>query len=568
MFTIKHIIIEAGLLATALTIAIGQPAAAGVVTSTNGTGNHTRLPVILQATDFGVEADGTQDDGPAIQRLIEAAAKLSDPVTLRFPSGKIIAVRTAPERYVFQIAAQTNLTIDGGGCEFRLGPDVRFLHLTRSQNVTVRAAKIDFTPLPFADGEVLALNPKTRELDVRLFSPERAAELGGPTHQDGEQDFFGMLWKPGPYELLSQHLYVASVRSIPGSDSQGLVRVQVPPGHPFPDTNEFRGSRGWKISLPVPGIAHRRGPGANVVIDGNDNVRLEDIETWSAPWFAFWIGRNTGRLEFQHVNIRPKPGTTRLTSSWRDGFHVKGNRSEMLFDGCVLIGMNDDAFNVSTHCSRITATTSPTQIVVLQHYPLNYIPFQPGGILRVMDPSGSEVLGESPIIAVTGGIEPGSEKRARPVELTLARPIQGMVPKAIAWEVTSANPHTVLRDCVIRNSCRFQTRVELEHCDVTAFSWFYGATIEGPGPDQVVIRDSILRRGRGNQKNAAQFSGWAERHAAAAANARLPLQSVTLEHNEFYGDVTVRDSQKLVLEGNTFHEGHLAIERCREIIRK
>jgi hypothetical protein len=523
---------------------------------------------ILQATDFGLAADGATDDGPAIERLLHCAATNRSPVTIQFPHNQTISVRSTGSRYVFWLVDRTNLTIDGGGCTFRLGPDVRFLHLTQSRNVTVRSANIDFSPLPHADGEVLALHPQTRSVDVRLFAPERATELGGPTHADGEQDFFGMLWKPGPYDLISQHLYVASVTPLAGTNPPGTVRVVVPPGHPFPSVSEFQAQSHWKISLPVPGIAHRRGPGANVVIDRNDTVTLANLETWSAPWFAFWIGRNTGELLFRHVNIRPQPGTGLLTSSWRDGFHVKGNRASLLFDHCTLIGMNDDAFNVSTHCSRVIATSSPTRLIVRQFYPLNYIPFQVGGVLRVMNPDGSEVLGEAPIVAVSGGVEPGKHEHARPVELTLGRPIAGLVPQAIAWEVTSANPHTVLRYCVIRNSCRFQTPVTIEHCDFAALAWFYGATIEGPGPDTVILRDSILRRGRGNLKIAASFSGWAAPHSAPDTNARLPLQMVNLFHNEFYGSVTIRDAQQVVLENNTFHEGAPELTGCREVIRK
>ncbi len=525
-------------------------------------------PRSLRATDFGLRADGSTDDGPAIGRLLCQAAVSNGPVTIQFPQGRNIAVRTVADRYVFWLTGQTNLTIDCGGCTFHLGPEVRFMHLIQSHNVTVRNAKIDFTPLPSVDGEVVALHPQTREVDVRLFAPERTPALGGPTHQDGEQAFFGMLWKPGPYDLVSQHLYVAAVTPLAGTHPPGIVRVRVPPEHPFPSLEDFQASSGWKISLPVPGIAHRRGPGANIVIDRNDTVTLEDIETWSAPWFAFWVGRNTGELRFAHVNIRPPLGSMRLTSSWRDGFHVKGNRASLLFDHCVLIGMNDDAFNLSTHCSRVTAVACPTRLTVLQCYPLDYVPFQVGGVLRVMDPNGSQVLGESTIVSVTGGVDPGKHQPARPVELTLAGPIVPLVPGAIAWETSSANPNTVLRDCIIRNSCRFQTPVEIEHCDFAAFPWFYGATIEGPGPDTVSIRDSILRRGRGNQKSAATFSGWASPSSPTEPKARLPLQRVALIQNDFYGSVTIHNAQKVLLQDNTFHEGAIDLAGCREVLRQ
>ena len=74
------------------------------------------------------------------------------------------------------------------------------------------------------------------------------------------------------------------------------------------------------------------------------------------------------------------------------------------------------------------------------------------------------------------------------------------------WNESSANPNTTLRRCKIFNSCRFQSPVTLEDCDITAFCWFYGDNIEGPLPRDVVIRNCRLRVGRGNAEMVASFT--------------------------------------------------------------
>ena len=109
----------------------------------------------------------------------------------------------------------------------------------------------------------------------------------------------------------------------------------------------------WKVSLPVPGLSDRLGPGALFNIEDNADLDFENIEVWSAPWFAFAILRNSGELTFRKVNVRPKPASGRLMSSWRDGFHAKGNSGRLLFEDCTVDGMNDDAFNISTHLSVV-----------------------------------------------------------------------------------------------------------------------------------------------------------------------------------------------------------------------
>ena len=50
---------------------------------------------------------------------------------------------------------------------------------------------------------------------------------------------------------------------------------------------------------------------------------------------------NEGTVTLRRVQVRPRPGSARITSSWRDGLHVKGNRAALLFEDCVLEGMNE-----------------------------------------------------------------------------------------------------------------------------------------------------------------------------------------------------------------------------------
>ena len=143
-----------------------------------------------KADDFGVKADGVTDDGPAIERMLAVAGSATGPARLVFPAGRRIRVATAPERYAFRFEGATDLTLDGGGSTFVLGPDARFLRLRGSRRITVRRLQVDFDPLPFGDGAVAAVNAEGRYLDVVVGAGEAARFQGGPTRQDGEQAFF------------------------------------------------------------------------------------------------------------------------------------------------------------------------------------------------------------------------------------------------------------------------------------------------------------------------------------------------------------------------------------------
>jgi hypothetical protein len=507
----------------------------------------------LDAADFGVLGDGVTDDGPAIQRLVAAGVAAGGPVCLRFAPGRVFRVETAPGRYVFRLEHVSEVTVDGGGSTFLLAPDLRFLTLTDSDHVTVQGLSVDFSPLPFADGTVTAVDAERRCLDVRL-APGVAVPAGGPTGEDGEQAFFAMLWHDGPYGTLSAHYWVERIEALP---EPGMVRVYA--GESFDGFGQVEPGA-WRMSLPVPGIAHRYGPGPCFRIADNDTVTVQDVELWSTPWFGYEVSRNRGTCTFRRASIRPKPGSGRLMSTWRDGYHVKGNSASLLWEDCVLAGMNDDAFNISTHSSRVLQVLSPTQVEVGQRFPLLPIPWEVGATFRAVDEPSGRLLGDATVVVAERGPEPPpiqGSPAAPTWRLTLDHPLAGLGPVSMVWDPDLCNPDTTLRRCRISMSCRLQSPVHVDQCDVDALLWFYGEGIEGAFPAGARVTNSILRRGRGNPTLALAVSGGPVGEARGLRESWEPpraVHDVTIEGNEIWGSVAVEGAQRLRLAGNQFRE--------------
>ena len=518
--------------------------------------------VILDATDFGLKADGKSDDGPVICRLIQAAEKEKN-ATIRFPDRQEIYVSSGQERYVFRLDRISNLTIDGNDSTFLVHKDLRFLHATVCTNLTIKNLQVDVTPLPIAEATILNV-PDSQTLKVRLEHPEQASVLGGPTHEDGEQDFFGMLWLPGKVAMESDHYYVDGVTSDP--EHQDVAYVRSP--NPLPQSVERRIVPGeTRISLPVPGIAHRYGPSSMCRIDRCTDVDMRDVEVWSAPWFAFQIFRNDGDLTFRRVHIRPKPDSGRITSSWRDGFHVKGNKGKLLFDGCILEGMNDDAFNVSSHAWIVTECPAENQVRIHQILPIQAMPPQNGGTLFALSPDGSRRLESVQINQIDG--MPDDESifspgHVRPPELLLMldKPVSGLEKGCVVWDQSTSNPDVTIRNCTIKHSCRFQSPVTVEDCDVYALMWFYANEVEGPLPSGSVVRGCTLRQGRGNPKYAVSVIGWRELKEPEVLPPKdvFPLQDFRFENNRVFGRLLLNGVNGFKLKNNSFVEGEYAID--------
>ena len=518
--------------------------------------------VVLRAEAFGVKGDGVSDDGPAIQRMLDAAVATDSPVRLEFRPKGTIRIESAPDRYAFRFHGASHVTLDGGGSTFLLGPRVRFLRLTHSSHVTVRNLNIDFDPLPFVDGTISAASAAERYVDVRLSSDAQEPPIGGPTKEDGEQAFFAMLWYDGAYGLLSRHYWTERIE--PGLRPKTVRVFATDRFRQFGDIEPGK----WRISLPVPGIAHRYGPGACMDIRDNDTVTVKDVELWSAPWFGFHVIRNRGEVAFRRVHIRPRPGSGRLTSTWRDGFHVKGNRGKLLWEDCVLSGMNDDAFNISTHCSRVRKMISPTELVVLQAFPLNPMPWHEGATFTAADFDSRTLLGTARIVNVTGWTTKrriNGKPAASPVTLQIDRPIEGLKRGTMVWEPESANPDTTLRRCRIEKSCRLQTPVTLEQCEVTAFLWFNAMRPEGPYPSNIVIRECSLRRGRGNPRLAVSFAGRRPGRTGPSA-----IHDFVMERNRIWGDFSMIGVDRARIKDNQFCEPGAAIriEGCTSVETK
>ncbi len=108
---------------------------------------------------------------------------------------------------------------------------------------------------------------------------------------------------------------------------------------------------------------------------------------------------------------------------------MKGNGGSLLWEDCILAGMNDDAFNISTHCSRVRRKLSPTTLEVVQTYPLDPMPWHEGGTLSAADFASRTLFGTARIVRVTGwttGRRVEGQPAASPVTIEIDRPIPGL----------------------------------------------------------------------------------------------------------------------------------------------
>jgi len=511
--------------------------------------------VDYHAKDYGVVGDGITDDGPAIQSAMIDVFSQPGEHTLVFEPSKQFYVFNIEGTYLFNLEGRSGITINGNGSEFLLDGAARFLHAKGSSDIILKNLSIDYKPLPFVEGTIVAVNQSQAYVDVRVDDYYTMPPLGGPTNDTGEQAYYGHIWYEGPNSLLSMHYWVKDMHeSYSGSAGDRILRV---------DADNFTG---WnkitvdkdRISLPVRGIAHMGGNHVLRFIECR-NVDVENVNIWTAPWFAVGLTRNSGHVILRNVNVTPKPENQRIMSSWRDGIHVKSNYASLLFEDCRLEGMGDDAFNIATFMSTVKTVFSGNHIQIKQNYALNIVPYEIGDVVVVYDITGGKILGRTRVSSSAGFYQP-EDPGAPLITLQLEDLVPGVDTECAVWNESSANPNTILRRCTIRKSCRFQSSVTIDKCDIIALSWFYGANIEGPLPRDVVVKNSRLYLGRGNDVSSVIFSTNMTNGGTAYVPKSQPISNVLLQNNDIDGNLVIKHSQNVSVVGNSFSIQSSAIQ--------
>ncbi len=532
------------------------PALAALLVALLAAGARARKPLsqatILRSQSFGARGDGVTDDGPAVQKMLDAAATASGPVRLQFAPARKYLLRSGRNRYAFFIDGAHDLTLDGAGSLFLIDAQQRFLKLIHSRDVTVRGFKVDYVPLPFADGTIVAKDKAAGTIDVRIDAGQAMPPAGGATRQDGEQAFFGALWAPGTYNAQGDGgaYWMRSnfdVLNISAPSGNRMVRVQGSRDNGQIDGIELGK---WRFSVPVRGIAHRYGPGESFQLSDNANLTLQDIELWSAPWFGFGINGSRGRVVFRRVNVRPRPGTARMASAWRDGFHVKNNRAGLLWEECIVQGNGDDAFNIAEHTSRVREVCSATRVKISQSYPLGVAAMEPGDALVFYSEKLGKIVGRARIERVDPAHFTGAEAPLFTIDLD-APLAQVEAASTLVWNEASGNPNTVLRRCRMDTSCRFRSPITIDSCQINALAWFTGDDIEAPIPSDVAVVNSQFRLGQGNPNLVIAMGG---------PGAKEPvISNVLFEGNLIWGEFELSDARNVALIGNGFADGRRPI---------
>jgi hypothetical protein len=438
--------------------------------------------------DFQPAGDGKTDDGPAIRAALKAALAGPKPVSLEFDPGKVYRVTTFDDQYVLQILDTDKLTVRGNDAELLLLPPNMVVRINNSSEINVCGLKVDYSPLPFTQGLVVATDPAAGSLDLVIEPGFEVPAVDDISTTDNSRLWlFGMPYRsPGSF---GTRLQIKTVHA-----AEGDRRIRIIPTRP--DDVRRMQPNVTHLVMAMPGAGHRGQ--AIFRVQGSDRVHMGKLRIYAVPKLSFYIADNRGPVTFSDVEQRIRPGTNRVMTGWRGIFHIKDNRAPIEWDGCYLEGAFDDAFNLSAMYQIVSEKVGPNTWR-LMGAGLDEIPaYKIGDRLQAIDVTPErKLLGESKIVSLT-------RPQKKELVVTLSDPLPLNAANDVCTseselcgsrviDLDAANENSIIRNCTVHGSSRLRSNITVEKSKFDGLMRISAdPTRVGPLPTGVLIKDSEL----------------------------------------------------------------------------
>lgn len=314
----------------------------------------------FHVSDYGAKGDGIANDRPAIRAAVEAAVEAG-------PGSKVVfdkkRYRLAKANLNYQIALKDvkGLTLEGNGAELINNPWNNIISLEGCEDVTVRGFVIDFDPLPFTQGRITDVDADAGTFLLRIQdgydNPVAVYRKLGKTKPNWG---WGVCMDPVERKRKPEavmHFYIANVEEA----EDRLLRVTLDE-RSRKDTDDLEAGDRFVMSIMY------GGGGANFLIRQSKNCRLENNTIYTAKYgMVHGLSDNRGRIHVKDVKITFKPGSDRLITTHKDGFHCKHNAVGPIIEDGRYEGMLDDSINISVCPYWVREDLGENRYLIAEH---------------------------------------------------------------------------------------------------------------------------------------------------------------------------------------------------------
>jgi parallel beta-helix repeat protein len=224
--------------------------------------------------------------------------------------------------------------------------------LYNNNNCTLKNVNLDWDPLPFVQGRIMAIDHAKQYIHVKI---DEGYDQPVNEFTQTTNGWRGMIFNPKTRMLKEQVI---------GFALDVKWENRTPEGYQIVKLNGFHGVKLDKSGIEAgDDIVMLRRMGRAMRIDNCSNNTLENVTAFSSPFVCYAQNFGRGTATFRNVNILRRPQTNRLIGSNADGINVANMQYGPTLENCRLEFLGDDFVNIHSAYNRIVWQDSPTQIV-------------------------------------------------------------------------------------------------------------------------------------------------------------------------------------------------------------
>ncbi len=424
----------------------------------------------LYVKDFGAKGDGINNDGSPIRKAITALRKTDPGSKLVFEPNTTYYVSSGD--YALTLQNLKDVTIQGENTTILAKPIMGLCLVQNCNNVIIKGINFDYKTKPYAIAEVIAEKGK----GVLQIKTDRSLNIRG-TYNQPTPDYFGLVDRQDS----RYHVGITSIKVL--DPDQYLYEVRC--------NDVFTGrenrikmmlEEGYKFIVPMPNVGQAIEQGFTIL--ANKDLTMMGCKIWSAAKFMFFLNANDGVIKFQNIHITPSPDEKDAhIVGWRDGFHCKENRAQLIWENCSAEYLYDDIFNISASMLQVQKIEGETIHLYWQETGNAYTHLRKGDLVSFFDTDSGERIGS------------GTVKRAvvsdSVVKVVLEEPLEGIRARESCKAVADslAAPGSIIRNCDFRGTLRFRSPIYIadSRLHVTRMWLNVEAPWEGPVTNHVLF---------------------------------------------------------------------------------
>lgn len=393
--------------------------------------------VDVNLSDFGGIPNDGKDDAVAFIKALDFCKK----VTLTGTAAKLILKKGKYDFFTTQENQRShmivlnnaqNILIEGNGAEIIIHDPLKgFFSIFKSSNIIVKDLFIDYDPLPFTQGKVVAVDTDNKSFDLKI--------------DEGYPSFNHEMFKkaPGSWGMLKDPLIPGKLKdgapNLYGSRdfkelSPGVFRIT------FPNIGLLK-----HVEIGDAYVHIARSNGKTIFnTAASKNITYLNVTNYSSPAGSY-SAKDMEEWNIIGCQVKLKPG--RIHSANADCVHVNGGTFGPWIENSLFEGYSDDAVNMKALRVVILEQKSSTELVLKQ-------PVNKGDIIRIFNPREGILIGK---YEVSESKSLGNAKTAitlkNPIEINLQ--VGDDKKNDIIYVDTQSNESFVIKNNTFRNSRRY-----------------------------------------------------------------------------------------------------------------